>query len=403
MKIKIILIILLSSLCVMNANAQWKKVLDLSSKKAGGAGPFISFKSNIIVGTDIGTYISSDSGITWKKVDSSSAMSGVVKYVATDSLIFANTYDAGIYYSNDSGNTWHITDITPSNSINDIILSGNNLLACSLSKIYLSSDYGKHWTVANKGIPSSPPSVNARLYPFVNIGNKTIVFYGQSSFISSDQGNSWNHIGDSCKVDMAILNVGNYIYSAQGNGDIYESKDSSLTWQKTFTPSPSYSTLLNLFTDGKNIIAALPPGGVVLSRDSGQNWRYINDGLSTLWTLDVMIQGNYIYCSANNGLIFKRSLGQVTGEIIMKNKIFDVLNIKVYPNPLQQSTTFDFGRLLKDGQIIIYDMAGKEVSRISKINTEKTILQRNGLTSATYIYLLLEGNKKLAQGKLIIQ
>ena len=401
MKIKIILIILLSSLCFFDGQAQWKKVLDLSSKKAGGTGSFFTLKSRLIVVTDIGTYLSIDSGITWKLIDSSLAMCAINRFVASDSIVFANT-TAGIYFSTDSGSTWHITKSTPSTGINDIILSGNNLLACSKSKIYLSSDCGENWIVSNNGIPSKPPSSNGQLFPFSNIGKKTIVFYGHSSYMTNDNGANWNHVGDSCIVDMAILNLGHYLYSAQGSGNIYRSMDSSLTWHSILTPNPLCSTLFRMYTDQKNIIGALYEGGVIFSQDSGTNWIYINNGLPSANVDGVAILGNYVFCGLDKGLIFRRTLSEVTG-VNVPEKSSEAFKLKVYPNPFLHTATFEFGIDLHNAQILIFDISGKEVLRTPNINSDKFILQRNGLAKGTYTYVLTEGNKQIATSKLQIQ
>src|SRR5207249_1733540 len=135
---KIYFLFLLSSISIFSLQAQWVKVLDLSKEKVGSISRIFPFKSNLIATTDIGTYLSKDSGSSWIKVDSSYAMTLVGKIVANDSIIFANTGYKGIYKSSDSGKSWHIIDSVPNNMIYDIIISEDNLLASGFSHIFLS-------------------------------------------------------------------------------------------------------------------------------------------------------------------------------------------------------------------------------------------------------------------------
>ena len=80
----------------------------------------------------------------------------------------------------------------------------------------------------------------------------------------------------------------------------------------------------------------------------------------------------------------------------------DLNNLKVYPNPFKHSTTFEFGRVIQSGQLLLYNILGQEVSHIDNINAEKMILECDALSAGTYLYLLLEKGKKTATGKIII-
>ena len=94
------------------------------------------------------------------------------------------------------------------------------------------------------------------------------------------------------------------------------------------------------------MLASVLNEGVVLSTDSGMHWKYINDGLTNLEVWSVAIKGNNIYAGAN-GLAFRRTLAEATGEIAVqppKNKLLSdqLLNVKVYPNPFTNNINWEF-------------------------------------------------------------
>ncbi len=87
------------------------------------------------------------------------------------------------------------------------------------------------------------------------------------------------------------------------------------------------------------------------------------------------------------------------------NELKEEISVSVYPNPMIESstiqTTFSSNKktLL---QFELYDLTGKKVRSVVLENSDYK-LNRNQLSSGTYIYNVLSENKMISKGKLIIQ
>jgi hypothetical protein len=76
--------------------------------------------------------------------------------------------------------------------------------------------------------------------------------------------------------------------------------------------------------------------------------------------------------------------------------------VRIVPNPLknQAQVIVDGVNVTDDMQFILYNIVGKEVSRM-KINSGSTMLERNNLPAGIYIYMLT-GKGVMLKGKLVI-
>jgi hypothetical protein len=78
--------------------------------------------------------------------------------------------------------------------------------------------------------------------------------------------------------------------------------------------------------------------------------------------------------------------------------------VSVYPSPFSNLTTLRLeGYNPENAQLIVYDVFGKEVKKITQINTNAVLVERNNLPAGIYFYSLSENNKQLTSGKLLVQ
>ena len=403
MKMKIVLIMMLGAFCFFSANAQWQKVANLGAN-AGGPRPFCTFKSNILLRTSLGTHLSTDTGKTWKLVDSSEAMKYAF-FVANDSLIFASCYLYGVYVSSDSGKTWKRSGDLPTKvMVNNIVVNGPHIIVTTgYDSIYVSKDNGLHWFPSNNGLkkPSDPSSV---LYGLLNLDNKTFICYGLTTFVTYDNGLSWHHFADSSPISYPIVTLGYNIISAHLN-KIFISGDSTLHWK--YVATLGSDAIYQFAKNGVILMAAAgDDGGVEVSKDSGQTWFAMKDGLPGTQVMGVAILGDYAVAGVRQGQIYRRSLSEITG---MKGKYEtnlysqEILKVKIYPNPFKNTAIVEFGRGLHNGVFHIYTMKGQEINSIQNINSDRIELQKGKLASGMYIYTVTEGNEKIAVGKIEIE
>ena len=78
-------------------------------------------------------------------------------------------------------------------------------------------------------------------------------------------------------------------------------------------------------------------------------------------------------------------------------------NIKVFPNPFNQNTTIEIENYLNElYNCIMYDFLGKKVKSINNISSNKFMIDKEGLTTGTYIFQLQNKYEIIATGKLIV-
>jgi hypothetical protein len=79
-------------------------------------------------------------------------------------------------------------------------------------------------------------------------------------------------------------------------------------------------------------------------------------------------------------------------------------HIKVFPNPFNQNTTIEIENYSNElYSCILYDFLGKKVKSINNISSNKFIINKEGLTTGTYIFQLQNNYEIIATGKLIIE
>ncbi len=394
-----LLLTTISSACF----AQWKKVYDSPSTRPISLVFIIG--NNILIRDQGGILLSTDDAKNWKFVDTTFGMKVVSKIIAKDSLLLASSLFKGVYRSLDSGRTW----IAPSKWFNDyttdIILSGKNILGIlpRPDQIIVSKDDGVTWDTATK----SPPyilSFNGNIDALGIIGNTTFAFYAGKLYTSYDYGETWKFKSDSCPTGASPTVYNDKILSNSLDGNIAVSEDSGMKWKTVFTGQQGINHVGRIRVSGKILIAPVKNEGVIFSYDSGNTWIFKNDGLgSVLGVYDISLSSDFVYCGADSGRVFRRPISEFNDIESPVSLLTDAFQLKVYPNPANQFTNFEFGRALANGSLSIYDITGKEVLNISNINTGKYTFQRDNTPGGTYMYMLKEHGKKLAFGKLVLE
>jgi len=84
---------------------------------------------------------------------------------------------------------------------------------------------------------------------------------------------------------------------------------------------------------------------------------------------------------------------------ITKNK-----NIKVFPNPFNQNTTIEFENYSNEPySFSLYNILGKKVKTIKNINSNKFMIEKEGLPPGTYIFQLHDKYGIIANSKLMTE
>ncbi|HET7152952.1 MAG TPA: T9SS type A sorting domain-containing protein [Candidatus Kapabacteria bacterium] len=79
----------------------------------------------------------------------------------------------------------------------------------------------------------------------------------------------------------------------------------------------------------------------------------------------------------------------------------------LFPNPMTSSAELmipsSIVGITSSATVIISDIAGREVKRITDITSPSVVIVRDGMQNGNYIYRILRGNNVIATGKMVIQ
>lgn len=197
-----------------NNGSQWIKIVSFSKPSSFGGTLYnvtsLAVSDSIIIvpvlhhpgpssyGTII--HVSVDNGKNWKDAElpvvSAVAICGDYIFAgATTPIMQTNKPDlyTGVLRSSDNGVTW--TDFSSGlrSAPNFLAVSGKNIFAAD-NGVFLSTDYGSHWSAANSGIPTG-------LDIYILAVNGTNVFAGSADkvFLSTNNGASWSDVSAGLK------------------------------------------------------------------------------------------------------------------------------------------------------------------------------------------------------------
>jgi hypothetical protein len=152
--------------------------------------------------------------------------------------------------------------------------------------------------------------------------------------------------------------------------------------------------------DSNNNLYAGTRDGVFVSKDNGNNWYQMNQGLvaTDVWSLEVI--GNNLIAGTGYLGVWKRPLSEFIVDVKNENDIpLDFALEQNYPNPFNPSTKINYQ--IPSAEFVtlkIYNAIGKEVKTLvneyKQAGTHNCELRiENGeLPSGVYFYKLTAGN-----------
>lgn len=181
-----------------------------------------------------------------------------------------------------------------------------NLLyvGCDVGGFYFSSDAGRSYEIRNQGLRDYFVESIA-----VHPKDSRIILLGTESGIhrTTDRGQSWHWIRsgfpatdrhrfsapigvvcfDPAKPNVAFAGVGRPRWDKDGQGAIYRSDDTGLTWRRVDggqLPPRAIISDLEVKPGDSRVMLAATSKGIFRSDDEGNSWRSSNEGLPHLYT-----------------------------------------------------------------------------------------------------------------------
>lgn len=287
-----------------------------------------SHSNRMYAATQQGVFGTTDSGKTWEYFGPVPMDTVTVKVDPRDTnVVYAGVWDQGVFRSDDAGRSW-----TPASAgLTDARIRSKFVMGAQQGEVYVgawggevfhSLDKAAHWTSIAHGFgvarsiavnPQDPTNLllatNNGFFQSMDEGQswstsglleltvQGLVAAGDSPMATVIAGTDYGVfrlIGDRqwqpSNTGLTALNVKSVFasststmteYAIVGEGDLFKSEDSGLSW-KNFGPLvSSVSTMAIDPVNDDHVVVGSSDGSIYLTFDSGQNWKYVWNAPST--------------------------------------------------------------------------------------------------------------------------
>jgi photosystem II stability/assembly factor-like uncharacterized protein len=199
------------------------------------AGPY----ANLLVDTEDGPFGTSDVGATWEALGSVPDVARFAAVPATAGRLLAGTRGAGVYVTSDFGRHWSPASRgLAASEINDLAadprISTTLFAATAGHGVQRSVDAGHSWTARNQGLPADLVVDAIAVDP----ANPNVLYAATSAgvFRSSNGGASWNQrssgLTAGCVFDLLIdPQAPSTLYAATCGSGVMRSGNAGASWQ----------------------------------------------------------------------------------------------------------------------------------------------------------------------------
>ena len=245
---------------------------------------------------DGGLYWSCDDGVTWTGGGHAVGAISVVRDPRDSTKVIVG-YDIDVF----SGNTTGTGDMPePVNAL--IARQDGTLLAGGNDGIYMSRDFGEHWTLIEGTDSSYTANGTSRITAMLvdpNIDQNVMASARLDSYRSTDGGFRWDAMTASVPSDVRDFEVGptnSTVIWAAAEQWLLRSADSGYTWEQI-----KYARVEDLAFDPTNPAKAYyagSGGNIAYTTNGGNYWRYVFDE----WDFD-RIYARSIFVASNGRVI----------------------------------------------------------------------------------------------------
>ncbi len=272
---------------------------------------------NLLAGTTVGVYLSSDNGMEWNYIGLEGYWVTGLAVIGTD--IFASTMGSGVFRSTDNGVTWSQSGLA-SSMLQTIFSNGTDLYAGAafFGGASRSTDNGNTWA-----------NVPGLEYKWVMsfTANENHIFAGAiygGAFRSDDNGSSFVPINNGLDNRVSTLTVMGDSTIFAGTGDpngqaaigIYRSFDNGNNWTQINSGLPPTLMVWSFAVTDSNLFASSSTSGgsaanVYLSTDKGENWTSVTTGLVSNYILSLYIKGSTLFAGTIGSGTWWRPLSEM--------------------------------------------------------------------------------------------
>ncbi len=410
-------LILFTLLVVLQGHAQWMQVGYMVTNGTDTADydhGFNAFGTDVFSSTIDGLFRSSDNGQSWQNItDGKPNTTGHEFYTvykrANNDLIAGSSLR--LFKSTDDGATWTWLNTLPDN-LNwwDVTESGGNLLASYIdganSGVYTSADGGSSWTLAT-GISSAV----RRFW----VDGATVWLGGGANGVykSTDDGASWATAGTGFPASAGIWSVigsGGALFANSVTGlGLFVSRDNGATWANTDTTVfHDFCQVFSITAAGNQILASMDGacnGGASIkgSTDIGITWPAFMDSLPQSFYANIGRNAAGTSFFAKRGgfgghEVYRYDLSATAVDPVMHSPLAGL-----YPNPTASGFQVDLRAAPSNATMLqVVDGMGRVVYE-GQLRQQQNWIATDAWPRGLYGYRLLQGERLLQSGKLILQ
>lgn len=297
-----------------------------------------------------------------------------------------------MYRSSNEGETWHSAIPEQMPLLYQAVLGHGSYLyfAAYGGGVHTSTDNGSTWKDVSLGLP------NKWAYSLAASGASVFAgLDGGQVYMTSDNGVTWtNTCAGLPKTQIRSLTVsGSGLFAGTENAGVYYSSDNGITWTEKNSGLDNLGIRQVVVTP--SALFAATKGGVYMSRDAGESWFSVSEGLTNKFTLGLVAFDGFLYSSNGSFTSFRRPLED-----------FDALGVKesvpagvsVWPNPVSDvmNVRNAIGQL---SEITILNMLGQPMTKVSH-SSDAVSIDVSSLPIGTYV-VRVAANGKTTTSKVV--
>ena len=256
-----------------------------------------SHGANLYAGMDIGVFLSTDYGESWKQTDLKNVS------ITFISIIGNSIYSGGrggVFRSTDNGTSWVPLGLSR-RQVYSIAQKGNVLLAGTLGVIFRTTDDGQTWTETLSGVPYW-----GAVSSFIIKGDDILACTdGLGVQRSTDDGITWkgsnSGLTNMYAVDLASSEM--YIYAGT-KGGVFRSSDGGASW--TMASNGLLNAYFTSFVEnGSDLFVGCKYSGIFRTSDNGSHWTPVNNGLTNTFITCLAVSDTYLVAGTKLGSIYR--------------------------------------------------------------------------------------------------
>ena len=364
--------------------------------------------TNILAGTGLGVFRTTDGGDRWTSVNNGLTNPYIRVLAVSGTSLIAGT-SGGVFHSTDNGTNWApVSSGLTDTSIGALTVSGRVTFAGTENGgIYRSTDYGKNWSVANNRVLNSA-WVAALAVSFS--GTKLFAGTDAGVFLSTDSGATWRATGATGNPIWALAVSGTSLFAGIGGG-VFLSTNDGADWSAV-NNGLNYRGLLHSFAvSDTGLFAGTWGGGVFYSANNGAYWTAVNDGIvaNSVMINALVASGTNVFAgtlsdpwsnySVLNGGVYRRPLSEIVAGVgVSRIEVPAFFKLEQnFPNPFNPSTTIRYalpGR--SHVTLSVFTTLGQQVATLINESQDagyhEVRFDGTGLASGVYFYRIQAGD-----------